>query len=57
MTVPLDQSQALWQIHLIDGYGPGCAMFFRMHHCMADGIAMATAWSEDGISSVVTGDR
>ncbi len=41
MTVPLDHSQALWQVHMIDGYGSGCAMLFRMHHCMADGIAMA----------------
>lgn len=41
MTVPLDHSQALWQVHLIDGYGQGSAMLFRMHHCIADGIAMA----------------
>ncbi len=41
MIVPLDHSQALWQIYLIDGYGSGCAMLFRVHHCIADGIAMA----------------
>ena len=41
MPMPLDHGQALWQVHLIDRYGPGSAMLFRVHHCMADGIAMA----------------
>jgi WS/DGAT/MGAT family acyltransferase len=41
MTAPLDHSQALWQMHLIDGYGSGSAMLFRAHHCIADGIALA----------------
>jgi diacylglycerol O-acyltransferase len=41
MTLPLDHSQALWQVHLIDGYGSGSAMLFRVHHCVADGIALA----------------
>ncbi len=41
MTQPLDRSKALWNVYLIDGYGSGCALFMRMHHCIADGIALA----------------
>ncbi|MDM8551410.1 wax ester/triacylglycerol synthase family O-acyltransferase [Desulfobacterales bacterium HSG2] len=40
MTVPLDQTKPLWQAHLIEDYGEGCAVFFRIHHCIADGIAL-----------------
>ena len=28
-------------MYLIDGPGGGCALFVRMHHCIADGIALA----------------
>lgn len=41
MTVPLDRSRALWEFHLVDGYGAGCAVVARMHHAIADGIALA----------------
>lgn len=41
MVVPLDRSRALWEFHLIDGYGAGCAVVARMHHAIADGIALA----------------
>ncbi len=37
---PLDPSKPLWQAHLIENYGDGCAIFFRLHHCIADGIAL-----------------
>ncbi len=40
MSVPMDQSKPLWQAHLIENYGQGCAAFFRIHHCIADGIAL-----------------
>ena len=40
-SVPLDRSRPLWSIHLIDNYGNGSALFVRMHHCIADGIALA----------------
>ncbi len=40
MVTPLDQTKPLWQGHLIENYGQGCVMFFRMHHCIADGIAL-----------------
>jgi len=41
MVTPLDRSRALWDVYLIDGYGSGMAMMFRIHHCIADGIALA----------------
>jgi WS/DGAT/MGAT family acyltransferase len=41
MTMPLDRSRPLWHTYLVDGYGDGAAMIHRMHHCIADGIALA----------------
>jgi WS/DGAT/MGAT family acyltransferase len=41
MTMPLDRSRPLWHTYMIDGYGDGAAMMTRMHHCIADGIALA----------------
>lgn len=41
MTEPLDPAKPLWNFYLIDGYGTGCALYARMHHCIADGIALA----------------
>jgi diacylglycerol O-acyltransferase / wax synthase len=41
MAMPLDRARPLWEVHLIDGYGRGCAMLFRVSHCIADGIALA----------------
>ncbi len=41
MAMPLDRSRALWEFHLVDGYGEGCAVVARMHHAIADGIALA----------------
>ena len=41
MTTPLDRSRPLWHMYMIDGYGDGAAMIARMHHCIADGIALA----------------
>ena len=41
MVTPLDRSRPLWDIYLIDGYGSGMAMMFRIHHCIADGIALS----------------
>ena len=36
---PLDTHKPLWQVHLIENYGDGCVLFFRIHHCITDGIA------------------
>jgi diacylglycerol O-acyltransferase / wax synthase len=41
IATPLDRSKPLWDIYLIDGLDSGCAILTRMHHCIADGIALA----------------
>jgi hypothetical protein len=41
MGTPLDHERPLWDMYLIEGYGPGCAIVSRVHHCIADGIALA----------------
>jgi WS/DGAT/MGAT family acyltransferase len=40
MSTPLDQSKPLWQLHVIEGVGKGSALVARLHHCIADGIAL-----------------
>jgi len=40
MTVPMDRTKPLWSCHLIENYKKGCALFFRLHHCIADGISL-----------------
>ncbi|HSV61361.1 MAG TPA: wax ester/triacylglycerol synthase family O-acyltransferase [Variovorax sp.] len=37
---PLDRKRPLWQIHLVEDYQGGSAMVVRIHHCIADGIAL-----------------
>ena len=40
-STPLDMSKPLWQIHLVEGVnGPGCAVVVRIHHAIADGLAL-----------------
>jgi diacylglycerol O-acyltransferase len=44
-TAPLDPAHPLWQLHLIEDYPDvegrrGSAMIARIHHCIADGIAL-----------------
>jgi diacylglycerol O-acyltransferase / wax synthase len=41
MATPLDRSKPLWSLYLVENYGDGCAVITRMHHCIADGIALA----------------
>ena len=41
MMSPLDRTKPLWDTYLIDGYGEGMALVTRMHHCIADGIALS----------------
>jgi WS/DGAT/MGAT family acyltransferase len=40
MNTPLDAGKPLWDVHLIENYGTGCVVLFRIHHCIADGIAL-----------------
>lgn len=41
MTTPLDRDRPLWHNYVVDGFGLGSALVVRMHHCIADGIALA----------------
>ncbi|MBN1530027.1 MAG: wax ester/triacylglycerol synthase family O-acyltransferase [Thermoleophilaceae bacterium] len=41
ITPPLDSTRPLWHAYLIENYEGGCAVLFRIHHCIADGIALA----------------
>jgi diacylglycerol O-acyltransferase / wax synthase len=41
VTMPLDRQRPLWSLHEIEGYGSGSALLVRMHHCIADGVALA----------------
>jgi diacylglycerol O-acyltransferase len=38
--VPLDPGRPLWQIQLVEDYEGGSALVVRIHHCIADGIAL-----------------
>jgi diacylglycerol O-acyltransferase len=40
---PLKQDRPLWAIHLIEGSDGGSAIVSRLHHCIADGFALAHA--------------
>lgn len=63
MGEPLDRAKPLWNMYTIDGYGKGAAVFTRMHHCIADGIALARVLlsltdttSDAGIAPVEDGE-
>jgi WS/DGAT/MGAT family acyltransferase len=40
MSTPLDPSKPLWQFQYIENYQQGSALVARIHHCIADGIAL-----------------
>jgi diacylglycerol O-acyltransferase len=65
MSMPLDYSKPLWQFHLVENYGEGCALLCRLHHCIADGIALMRVllsltddepdyWQEEGPESTTS---
>ena len=37
---PLDKRHPLWRFHLVENYRGGSALLVRVHHCIADGIAL-----------------
>ena len=37
---PLASGRPLWEFTLVDNYGAGAALVARIHHCIADGIAL-----------------
>ncbi len=48
---PLDRSRPLWQMQVVDNYAGGQALVVRIHHCIADGIALI------GVLLALTGDQ
>jgi WS/DGAT/MGAT family acyltransferase len=40
MSEPLDFSKPLWHMHVVDGYQEGSVILTRVHHSIADGIAL-----------------
>ena len=40
MSTPLDYNKPLWQLHIVENYGDGFVVINRLHHCIADGIAL-----------------
>ena len=40
LSTPLPRDRPLWEMHLVDGYRDGAAIYSRLHHAMADGIAL-----------------
>ena len=41
IATPLYRDRPLWDVYLFEGYGRGSALLVRMHHAIADGIALA----------------
>ena len=39
-STPLNKSRPLWQFHIVENYVDGPAIIIRIHHCIADGIAL-----------------
>jgi hypothetical protein len=40
MSTPLDRKKPLWQLHVVEGFEGGAALVARIHHCVADGVAL-----------------
>jgi len=40
MSIPLDKAKPLWELHYVDNYIEGGALICRLHHCIADGVAL-----------------
>ena len=61
----LDATKPLWQFHLVDNYNGGQALICRIHHCIADGIALigvlmqltSQAPADNGNEAEATGAR
>jgi len=39
LSTTLDRSKPLWELYIIDGHGDASVAFFKVHHCMIDGIS------------------
>jgi diacylglycerol O-acyltransferase len=55
---PLDRMRPLWHVHIVDDYDAGIAIIIRVHHAIADGMALmgillslATGSAAEGLRS------
>jgi diacylglycerol O-acyltransferase / wax synthase len=39
-STPLDRDKPLWSVHLVDGFGDGAAIVWRIQHCIVDGVSL-----------------
>lgn len=44
ISMPFDSSKPLWQIQFVENYQGGKAIFLRVHHCYADGLALISVF-------------
>ncbi len=44
MSTPLDFARPPWKFYVIENYGDGCAVMARLHHCLADGMALVAVF-------------
>jgi diacylglycerol O-acyltransferase len=63
MSTSLDFSRPLWQIHVVENCDQGSAIVLRLHHCIADGLAlvrvllnMTTTDPDDDLAAPATCD-
>jgi diacylglycerol O-acyltransferase / wax synthase len=56
VATPLDPAKPLWHLQLVENYQGGCAIVVRIHHCIADGIAL-TGVMLDLMYSTAEGDH
>lgn len=40
LSEPLPRDRPMWEVHLVQGLDRGAAMYVRLHHSLADGIAL-----------------
>ena len=41
MNRPFQRNHPLWEMHFLDGFGSGSALVVRLHHALADGMALS----------------
>lgn len=46
VNVPLDPSRPLWEVIVIDNYSQGYVLFWRIHHCVGDGLSMSYVFAK-----------
>src|SRR5262249_28313822 len=54
---PLDRTRPLWHVHIVDDYDAGIAIIFRVHHAIADGMALMGLLLSLATGSAVEGLR